>query len=1300
MEEKLAMDNSSLRVLIRDLDQFGDLSLLKFGTLLFLVDLPNVIDECLGDPSKCAAWMAKAEETKKNSKTFAEDEEAFFENLHATGLQSTGGGMGAAEARDHSILYYTLVPGYSNSSPSLSKLECCLVNLKSNMSIVFRTQLGYVFDYPGYEMMVGRLIFKYQVMNNLLLVTSNKTIEGDRRNPKVSTNRPTDVNEYSTRRERLYKEGPFSNFYNQGILNTFQKDEKENIQVSNLLNIYKKLADEKKFNGGLYYADIITLVRYHNRVHIDVQTGVIPKSNIDKIDTFEAHFKRLMERLKDNRKLLFTQAQPFKWLLDRTSWCLIDSANPSLGLDTIFSDIETYFEKSAFAQGIHFDHFSYEEVEFYSPHFEDQISIMFPRSIFTTKIMFGLDPSFVIELFSSARFRMTDTRRFTQAETISHLGYFIGKMSADMDAIFLFICKCLCSFKTTSASKKLDSAGILKACVFLLDLIEQSKGPITKKILTREKNEEFYQKIYLASVAIAVSSVRAIEYEMLMTEELDVPTKPRFTHQDFSRYFLEVFLLDIISVAPESQKEEMINTFFFKLFGNPELCRDLSKEFFLYYFDEDIKGCKNPNRKEGFKLIYAHKDESKGMLSAKMMEFLSEVITGKIVFKRYSLESFLTNLGGLSEHDKPENHFEQFLKANRISSVDSGILKALADSSENAAVKAYLAKSEDKHAVLIKYVLDFIKNFDEKLTVEKLAGIRKLSQEKVELIEYICAEGKEEKPKFLIKRALQKQTELEGLTKVLGSIETVMEQSKNILSGHFPFYEKLISDLNTLKKDFNKMTIQELYAHPVYKIKLLIITPDSVKSWMEHNILMTYPLIQQEVTAKHDETKPGLEGYLTIFEDVQANYKTLFTRMAENPATFKIKDFDKYVIQTGPRFILENKDCFIKNYEILNALKMSDPAKDAFMRAANILYSTKKLLKIGRADLNSSKIPEKKLGSMEKLLEILDIEISADKLGSKALDLYNQIKDIPEEEISVGLIKEKDHNKIIDIDGDNFGQSCMFIMPPLINQIAKSEETMEFIKTKADEFIKAMNEEVETENMDLLRMLDKVNKHLKFISDTRNFELIAKEIALKMSYDLQDELENCLQHIEPQMKTEIQYLAAKTKKDTQYNLTIIRGLLAKSEFTMSYNPLEGRFGIGVKYTHKKNDHDEHSASKDLSIFEFEELMNSAKVLTARKIDDDDQIEEEVESKRILISFSELGKHIEVILEALNKLKEIGAINESFTYLVDQMNISCGNERFFSTWMKTICVCISNFKILPFSKTVGKTPNISKLVVVG
>jgi hypothetical protein len=823
-----------------------------------------------------------------------------------------------------------------------------------------------------------------------------------------------------------------------------------------------------------------------------------------------------------------------------------------------------------------------------------------------------------------------------------NISFFIRTFCLSYEHLIIFLCKSFLSFERQC--NKFKSGGLRKAVAFLKGLMEsypQMAEPGTW-------NPRLAQ-LYCHCLARAASSLNQVDVESIMEEDFEICLKLE-RKEDYTLFMIEAFWH---SLNPKGNKNQT-HSVFLSMFTQASNIDRLSPKILLHFFNDTAISAKE--KQEAFKLLFCAFDGN--INNENLLITLKLAITDPSKMPGMPVKDFLEQFKDFRP-DEVNNAFLKFLDAKDVQPMDENMIANLL-ASPQAAVQAYANESRHYYPALLRQMAACLADLPGQLAIGHLAAPHVFTPRKIEIIESLLRKSDptaELRPK-LTEITLRIESELKDLEK----IERVLMSNKEAL-GNFQFYRKNWDELQDIKlKTLNTMNLRQLQSTPVYNNTKMMLDEEF---WLRNRFLMSYKLFRDKVES---QTNPdiSLPDYFAIIKKTAEEFRDIVSQFADR-SKYTLNDYNIYF----PRIAFkENSDLY---WTFLHGLELSQADQENIIRSSIMFHSVRKVIKM--------KEP------VENLLGFLKVDASKDELASAISDLADKLSQISEEELTVEKVVKFDSHQIINVE--DLDESLTYRMPMFLKVVAKSPLTLDFIAKTNDEFIKAMREEVEDENLDLMNMLDIINKNLKYIVEDPKITLkhIIKRSFLIHKFD-QRRLKEFLKKVEPQIEKTIIFLAEKTKKDTNYHKNIISSMLKSSEIKIYYENMSKKFIVEVYFIQKDK-------TVMLKPFEFEELLNKSKIIAAESNSKNE--EENRDFNQAMKNFSYFGIQLEQLSLNLGNLRDLGIIHTRITDLLYYINKDSLNNSYYSAFKDPV-TAVQDHKTLFFSytKTAGENRNLRDL----
>jgi hypothetical protein len=659
---------------------------------------------------------------------------------------------------------------------------------------------------------------------------------------------------------------------------------------------------------------------------------------------------------------------------------------------------------------------------------------------------------------------------------------------------------------------------------------------------------------------------------------------------------------------------------YIKIFLQKDILKNVSTNLILKFFNHT--GINMDQKKVGFYQIYCKGAD----MSENLLLILKMVLMQDKVLTTISRNDFLA----MFEYYKPEvaqAALEDFLSQTAVSAIVENMVHYLLKS-EQADVKNYLKSSPHYFPVLIRGLFAYLSNLEANVRVKHLASKTYFSDSKVKLLEFVL-ENMGKKTSF--------SQEIAGLLddfkKELENLQTIEKvlQLNEVSLKNYQFFQTnwdQLQDLKTTK--LQDCTLKEIKSSSVYINTQPLLASEI---WYNYNLLIGHPHFSQRI-AELCKPDVSLPDYFSIIQRVTGEFKTLFSSFAD-PTKYTLAQYDRFL----PRITFKEKSDLY--WTVFHALGIPEADKEKIIRFSMIFHSLNKVIKIRQPMLD--------------LLKMEALGYKRDAFAEGIDSTWATFNALPKDKLTIQEVISKDAAKILNVE--DLENSLTYKMPMLLKVMAVSPEILSFIKNTLDESLKAMREEVDEENLDLINMVDIINKNLKMlVEESHSFRDLVTKSLLVHKFD-QRRLKDFLSRVEPQVKKTIVFLAEKTRKDKNYNKRIIEAMLEDSVVRVRYENRSKKFQVEVYYQEDKK-------RVMLKPFEFEELLNKARII-AETNSQEEEDEDNAVFNNAMRNFSHFGSQLDLLSGLLLKFRDLGIIHKSAKYLLNLMNGSCASEDYFS-----------------------------------
>lgn len=476
-------------------------------------------------------------------------------------------------------------------------------------------------------------------------------------------------------------------------------------------------------------------------------------------------------------------------------------------------------------------------------------------------------------------------------------------------------------------------------------------------------------------------------------------------------------------------------------------------------------------------------------------------------------------------------------------------------------------------------------------------------------------------------KSLQALNTLVNCEKFLHSNRTHVEE--------LDFYPFLLKSVATLKEEINNYSLQDFTKTSCYQDCLLFETPH-MKIFGE---LSTYPIFMTELRDRIKRAECTAFKFSSDVENTVRDFRTKFVHFT-NSSKFTLTQFNRY----------------FDNYYDLE--KQTTPFYSMIIDLLQLKDDQKKTLK---ANLKKFALFSK-INSLTSSVEDMCTSSGNSKLNfkpnntiKKMRSLLVSIKKTDPDVITLEMVEKADGSSML--KNPEKQDDFVLLIPSVVKEIVASPETMKFIRENLDNFIKSMREEVDNENLEVVNKLDTINKHLKFLFKEQELDKAIENLAKIGDRELK-KVANYLTGIEGLVKTEISFLADKTKKDTGYSNKLIKGLLNGSTYHFTWDPSLHEYSISATCNPMSLEQ-AGNIGANISAIELAELLNKTMIIandnsTHRSQespqDQDMQMNEQDEIMERISKFSECGRYLLQLKTLLKKCKDLGIINHEYKAL--------------------------------------------------
>ena len=809
-------------------------------------------------------------------------------------------------------------------------------------------------------------------------------------------------------------------------------------------------------------------------------------------------------------------------------------------------------------------------------------------------------------------------RTTNQSELLQTLLLYIKVMVTKKTTLLKYICYCFHAYSQYSSS--FGTKTLTASLGFFRQLIKENLSDFSQIIQTNDQ----LRKLYFNTVANMIFTFNSVLEEEKAEEDDEYFIRPNEINSrriDFSDYICKRFLLDsVLKDVPQLQIE-----FFTVLFSKKIFIHQLNPDFFEFYLNIPTitKESKLLNLKN--LLNIANPSLTQGLCRFSSNVVLDPKILTSLTFRDY--------MGAIDQSYESviDDQFMRFMRTKDLCDLHHHLLYSFSIS-KSGAVEEYFKKNPNSYFVSLYVQLEnFLQDLKEDVLIEFLAVRGLLSPVKLDLFEVIYTK----KPipdkgnySFQIRGFIQSHTK--KLEELKGNITTLTEVlTKNeIYFNEYQFFDLHRENISKIQKEFLRFKVGQLKNDVSFKQSLVLL---NVVEWERFNYCQNYRLFY-EALKKKCTASLTLPEYYERAVKTMAEFKSIFLKF-KDPSSFYVADYDKYM----PRVTWNDLS---KLYtQTMTALEISKKDQDAIFINCKIIHSFNKVMKIH--------------GPLEVLSSPNYLNLKKDKFSDNINTIYEGFKGKQKDKISCAdLIKVDAKTNILNVK--DFDNSPTYLMPMMLKDLSKSLDCYKFVKETADEFIKSMREECDSENLDIVNKLEVINKNLKFLIGEKSFEVIVKKFML-VNKDDQRKIKKYLRDLNGQISSHITNLAEKTKKDQNYNQKMIDKTLKNSLINIKYSTQSKQFVVFVQY-------EEGTSLYTISTVEFEELLNKAKVISENSNSQDPFV-------LLMKEFSTFGVEVETMCQSFYSLRQLGVILTTPDLLLDLMNQSSGKGNFYQKSQK-------------------------------
>lgn len=572
---------------------------------------------------------------------------------------------------------------------------------------------------------------------------------------------------------------------------------------------------------------------------------------------------------------------------------------------------------------------------------------------------------------------------------------------------------------------------------------------------------------------------------------------------------------------------------------------------------------------------------------------------------------------------------------------------------------------------------NFLKKMNGELPMSYLLNTKCFSRSVIDSLEAL---NEDDYVPFELKLLKQRNRAMNMLGTVCHCI-TLLEENKAVI--HTLQLDPLVLEAShKLREDINNFTLQQLEQNEYYK--------DCAHFVMDHfkefSNLSKYKPFIKELEGRIPDGKFNANQFSEAVKDTLTSFKKRFVSYIDIKK-FTVKDYETYFTD------YHKKEAFYRGVLKWIDLKDEDTLKlvdnlikmTLFIKIRELTGPTEALCEQGSTGLGlKSNTPLKK---MRALLSGLSPPTSQ----TWTLDQTRELS----QTWTLSKIEKAEGSSLL----KNPKKQDPFVLklPWIIIEIVKSPETLKFIKENGDKFIKSMREEVDNDNLEIVNKLDTINKNIKFLFNEKPLDLDKAVDKLVQIGDAElEKLATYIKSIEDLVKTEITFLADKTKKDDGYSKKVIQGVLNGSLFHFVWDPEIFQYSVSASFNLDTSD-----KVTTINSVELEELLNKTLIQGSNKStqsismvegkDNKDETKEEQDQTPTRNSqFSEVGKHLFELKALLKKSKDIGIINEEFKGVCPVVNRCFTSETEISEKMSVVEQKSTTKLTIPFKKNDGIT----------
>lgn len=1346
--EKSSLDNSALRVLVRDVEDITSVERMKNKLDLIVIATDEDIDKMIQNAKLLENWNETNYLGPETDTSYNQE----FDQIR-----------GQLTKREKTPFYFK-IKGLSAVGPNWGEdLWLAVFTKTTSYSLKFKISIGSVLQNSQFVLRDDKTYFCYNEVIHLLEINSTSVYRERRALRNAHNLSAQDRDELEKKSLTLTinsnsKTTPFKMKFDTGQSNNLLSNYRDPIaKLSTNAKLLVLLACDNSTtgtkSGGLFLEDIIKLA---NKKVLEgdadnlnlVGNGAYLKKNLSditaEIQTFLSYFidpKEIFPKFIKNTAYISEVTNP-----QRMEYYPIKSLIGS-SHRTEDQKLIDYLNNLQFLKGYAPGTYQYTDIEFFIPYFASNIKEVLPSTILNLKIFFALDTKFIVDLFCAERFENSSNRQFYQAQAIEYLIFYIEQMcitksehSESIDALALFLCRCLKSF-SNSQGRVLGSAGARKAIRFLVKVM--SLPNVKNKLQAVLMNNAPLLMLYLESVAQGLCDVSNLPYEQMMTwpGELQIfPGDGKNVQEDLSIRFYRSFILDFFADANDQASVSKLHDAFYNCLFKSAINDKINAEFAVFCLNLKSKGKFQIDKSSLFNSIWPQIMKN-SEYSREMLFLLYKILTIPNYLEHSKLSEFLTHFSIYTDNlpaKDPAESLYRFLKANNFNPLDDAIIQSLAES-QLPEVKASLANNDVQyyHWNLYRSIAKMSTDPDNTLRFVYLHERTMISQEKKDLLSFVNTQIKSPQTVPVIFDI--KTQEMNFLVDNLSIMDQLLNQNPNKFLAIYDWYDKMTQHLKELKKEILMKNLNTIKQDSIYQLGFELLV-NKAKNWSPHIILLDYEhfadRLKEAVAQKGGGKVISFADYTVAYETLKNNMKIEFEKF-KDPALITQTSFETFFKPINDpkdrsyKLSIKYSDCELFYFKILFNLGINKDDIEKIIYNMKVLYTSRKLVKLSetgsiedlkdiavrkdeaQADRRSptyhsvllsdamkatggdvkklmrllhkhiskpedlkvlkdaTKLDEDRLKGlfsvlrengnyMERFIVLLGISSNpdaiSDEYGNQIMKLCAELGGIKGENITAKKVIEADTSFIAHPKEDSFDSLPAYRMPMIIKDISNCGETILFINQKADDFIKAMKDEVDNQHMDTVNQLDTINKSLNTIISDKSLKNIINNIS-NIDLHIVRQLEEYLTKVESQMIPIIRPLATKTIGGDAYVKKVMRSMLANSTYEIWFDTKQRIFTLMAMYEEEREDKKEATFDgqlKELKPFELEEFVNRSKIIASNT-------KEEDLNQADVVNFSKLGVQLETLLAHFQQLRVTGLMQDNFYYLIDWMNNASAKE---------------------------------------